>query len=60
MLQKCLKHNNKEGIYFCAKYTAYYCEECISCKDPKSFCKFRSSCIINKFQKHGKPITIGQ
>ena len=59
MENNCTRHIDKEGIYFCAKYTAYYCEECIYCKDPKIFCKFRTSCIINEFQKHGKPITIG-
>ena len=54
---RCIKHQDKTGIYFCSKYNAYLCEECISCQDPKRYCKFRTSCIINEFVKHGTPET---
>lgn len=51
----CIKHQDRESTYFCSKYNTYLCEECLSCQDPKSYCKFRSSCIINEIVKHGTP-----
>jgi len=52
---RCIKHQDRAGTYFCSKYNAYLCEECLSCQDPKGYCKFRSSCIINEIYKHGTP-----
>ena len=54
---RCIKHQNKTGVFFCSKYTAYLCDECLSCQDPKGYCTFRSSCIINEIVKHGTPET---
>ena len=52
----CIKHQDREGIYFCSKYNTHLCEECLSCQDPKDYCKFRSSCIINEIVKHGTTV----
>lgn len=35
------------------KHTIYLCEECLECKDPDLFCKFRPSCPIYFISKKG-------
>jgi uncharacterized 2Fe-2S/4Fe-4S cluster protein (DUF4445 family) len=51
---KCAKHPNRETNFLCLKHNIYMCDECIKCREPEMFCKFRSSCpiwYINKRQK---------
>lgn len=49
----CVNHIEREGVYFCQKYSRYFCETCMKCSDPKLYCKFRSMCIIWELVKHG-------
>ena len=35
---KCINHPDRE--------TSYLCEECLKCRDPELYCKFRPSCTI--------------
>lgn len=43
---KCINHPDRETPYLCMKHQTYMCEECLHCKDPKIYCKHRSSCPI--------------
>ncbi|QTA79356.1 4Fe-4S ferredoxin iron-sulfur binding domain-containing protein, DUF4445 [Desulfonema limicola] len=43
---KCSCHPEIETSYICMKHNVYLCEECLKCRDPELFCKFRSSCPI--------------
>ncbi len=42
----CINHPDRETSYLCMKHNVYLCEECLKCKDPEIYCKFRSSCPI--------------
>jgi len=33
------------------KHNIYMCEECLDCRDPDLYCKFRSSCPIHFLTK---------
>lgn len=48
---KCVKHTDRETSFLCSKHIAYMCEECLRCRDPKLYCKFRTSCPIWFMQK---------
>ncbi|MBW2089575.1 MAG: 2Fe-2S iron-sulfur cluster binding domain-containing protein, partial [Deltaproteobacteria bacterium] len=53
-MSKCSNHPNRETSFLCLKYNIYMCEECLKCRDPEIYCKFRSSCpiwYINKRQE---------
>ena len=43
---KCINHPDRETSYICMKHNIYLCEECLECRDPDIYCKFRSSCPI--------------
>ena len=43
---KCRKHPHRDTSYKCAKYDTYLCRECLHCKDPKIYCKYRTACPI--------------
>ncbi len=43
---KCSCHPEIESSYICMKHNVYLCEECLKCRDPELFCKFRSSCPV--------------
>jgi len=45
-MAKCLKHPEIETDYLCMKDNVYMCQECLKCRNPKIYCKFRSSCLI--------------
>jgi len=51
----CRTHPDREGVIPCQKYQIAYCRQCfeqgVSCNDPRLYCKFRSQCLINEFQK---------
>lgn len=47
----CLCHPEKETHFMCMKYNVYLCDECLECRDPKIYCKYRSSCPIWFMQK---------
>jgi uncharacterized 2Fe-2S/4Fe-4S cluster protein (DUF4445 family) len=42
----CINHPDRETPYQCMKHQIYLCEACLKCRDPKIYCKFRSSCPI--------------
>ena len=48
---KCVNHPDKETSYICTKHDLYMCDECIRCRDPEIYCKFRSSCIVHFLDK---------
>ncbi|MEZ4527500.1 MAG: hypothetical protein R2941_16390 [Desulfobacterales bacterium] len=43
---KCIHHPDRESNFLCMKHNVHLCEECLSCRDPELYCKFRSSCPI--------------
>ncbi|MGD9213274.1 MAG: ASKHA domain-containing protein [Desulfobacteraceae bacterium] len=43
---KCTCHPELETPYICMKHQIYLCEECLECRDPDIYCKFRPSCSI--------------
>lgn len=43
---KCINHPDRETNYVCMKHGIYMCEECLKCRDPELYCKFRPSCPI--------------
>lgn len=42
----CINHPDRETSYLCSKHGIYLCEECLECRDPNIYCKFRSACPI--------------
>ena len=47
----CIRHPDRPGRHFCSKYAEHLCDECMACRDPKIYCKFRGSCVINELEK---------
>jgi len=43
---ECACHPEIDTPYKCQKHDIYLCEECLECRDPDIYCKFRSSCPI--------------
>jgi hypothetical protein len=43
---KCVNHPDRETSYMCSKHGTYQCGECLECRDPDIYCKFRSACPI--------------
>ena len=35
------------------KHEVYMCPECLHCRDPEIYCKFRPSCTIHFMEKNG-------
>ena len=50
---KCMNHPDRETGYICMKHNVYLCEECLECRDPDIYCKFRPSCPIYFITKKG-------
>lgn len=42
----CTNHPDRETNFLCSKHNIYMCEECMACRDPDIYCKFRSSCPV--------------
>jgi len=42
----CACHPEIETSHRCMKHEVYLCKECLTCRDPKVYCKFRPSCPI--------------
>jgi len=51
---KCVNHPDRETSYMCMKHGIYLCEDCLKCRDPEIYCKFRSSCPIWFMEKRKK------
>ena len=47
----CINHPDRETGYTCMKYNMHLCEKCLECRDPKIYCKFRTSCAIHFMTK---------
>ncbi len=50
---KCIHHPDRETGYICLKHNIYLCEDCLECRDPDLYCKFRPSCPIYFISKKG-------
>lgn len=50
---KCLCNPEIETSMVCMKDQVYLCEDCLSCRNPEIYCKYRTSCPIWFNQKHG-------
>ncbi len=50
----CVNHPDRETSYVCTKHNIYMCEDCLHCRDPEIYCKFRSSCPIHFLTKRKK------
>ncbi len=42
----CVNHPDRETRFMCMKHGTHLCEECLVCRDPNIYCKFRTSCPI--------------
>ncbi len=49
----CINHPEKETQYLCMKDNIYFCEDCLRCRNPEIYCKFRPSCPIWFIVKKG-------
>ena len=63
---RCIRHPDRETGYICMKHSIYLCEDCLECRDPDIYCKFRPSCPIHFITKKGfkepesKPVLKGR
>ena len=48
---KSINHPERGTRYECMKYNAFLCDECLKCRDPELYCKFRTSCPISFMEK---------
>ncbi len=51
---KCIHHPDRETSFQCMKHGIHLCEECVKCRDPNIYCKFRTSCPIWFLSKRKK------
>ena len=52
----CINHPDRETSYICEKYNIYMCEQCMHCRDPEIYCKFRTACPIHFITKRKKDL----
>ena len=50
-MKPCVNHPDRETSYVCMKHEIYMCEDCMECRDPEIYCKFRSACPIHFITK---------
>ncbi|MDD9301322.1 MAG: DUF4445 domain-containing protein [Desulfobacter sp.] len=50
---KCINHPEIETRYHCIKHDTYLCQDCLECRDPDLYCKFRPSCPIHFMSSKG-------
>ena len=50
-MKPCINHPDRQTSYVCMKHEIYMCEDCMECRDPDIYCKFRSSCPIHFITK---------
>ncbi len=53
-MDTCERHPGRQATYYCQKHGKGMCDECAHCGDPKLYCKFRESCLINFLEKTGE------
>lgn len=44
---RCTNHPDRKTSYACLKHDIYMCENCMRCRDPDIYCKFRTACPIH-------------
>ena len=49
----CLCHPEEERRYMCMKDMVYLCGECLKCRNPEIYCKFRTACPIWFMERYG-------
>ena len=49
----CVNHPDRETSYRCTKYALYLCEDCLQCRDPEIYCRYREACVIHYMLKSG-------
>ncbi|MEJ2038098.1 MAG: hypothetical protein P8X55_04095 [Desulfosarcinaceae bacterium] len=47
----CNGENGEQPTYQCQKYKINMCPDCLKCRDPHLYCKFRPSCVIHFLEK---------
>jgi hypothetical protein len=55
-MEHCINHPDKETRFVCLKHNIYMCEECLQCRDPQIYCKFRPSCPIHFLTKRKRKL----
>ena len=45
-MNHCVNHPDRETSYECLKHQISMCQDCLDCRDPEIYCKFRESCTI--------------
>lgn len=56
---RCIGHPDRPGAYYCSKYAEHLCDECMACRDPRAYCTFRGSCMINELRKRAARVKRG-
>lgn len=52
--ENCYCEHDVETRYMCMKHQIHLCEDRLKCRDPKTYCKFRPSCVICFMEKERK------
>lgn len=50
-MEYCAVHPDRETSLRCLKYNINMCSECMNCRDPEIYCKFRTACPIHFITK---------
>ena len=58
-MDHCVNHPDRETAYECLKHQIYMCQDCIDCRDPEIYCKYRSSCPVSFLSKKGVEDWVG-
>jgi hypothetical protein len=53
-MDRCINHPERETSFRCLKHGIAMCEECLQCRDPELYCKFRTACAIHFMTKRQK------
>ena len=52
-MAQCPNHPDRQARFRCMKYGIDMCEECMRCRDPHIYCKYRSAGPIHFMLKKG-------
>ncbi len=52
-MEKCICDSDKESRFICMKDNVYLCEDCLKCRNPDIYCKYRTACPIWFMEKKG-------
>lgn len=47
----CTHHPDRETGFQCQKHGIFLCLDCLKCRDPEIYCKFRPACPIAFMEK---------